>query len=275
MERAIGPDYTGRLASAEGIIASFRSRKLPEEIDLYGEAVALTIRLEEEALSQRVIQPNVTTELDVANYLRRRMRELGVTCAWGDDGCPSVVTGPARGHSSPTTAVIQPGHTVRIDFGIKMDGYCTDIQRTAYVLRQGETEPPAEVRQLWEAVVRANEAALAEMGPGITGEAVDTAARNTITEAGYDEFVHATGHAVGFYTHDVGPLLGPNWPNRYGSAVFRRLETGQIFAVEPSATVTVPWVEGPMGVGLEEEVLVTPEGARYLGTHQTELILIR
>jgi len=275
LERAIGPDYAGRLVPAEGIISSFRSRKVPEEVELYRRAVALTIQLEEEALSPKVIQPGVTTELDIANFLRRRMQELGFTCAWGGDGCPSVVAGPSRGHSAPTDAVIERGRTVRIDFGIKMEGYCTDIQRTAYVLREGETEPPPEIQRLWETVVRANEAAVAQMRPGVTAQAVDAAARSAIVEAGYDEFVHATGHAVGFFTHDVGPLLGPDWPDRYGRAVFRLLESGQIFAVEPSAAVEVPWMDGRMGVGLEEEVLITDDGAEYLGGHQTKLILLR
>jgi Xaa-Pro aminopeptidase len=275
LERAIGSDYAGRLVPAEGIISSFRSRKVPEEIELYRRAVALTIQLEEEALSPKVIQPGVTTELDIANFLRRRMQELGFTCAWGGDGCPSVVAGPNRGYSAPTDAVIERGRTVRIDFGIKMEGYCTDIQRTAYVLREGETEPPPEIQRLWETVVRANEAAVAQMRPGVTAQAVDAAARSAIVEAGYDEFVHATGHAVGFFTHDVGPLLGPDWPDRYGRAVFRQLESGQIFAVEPSAAVEVPWMDGRMGVGLEEEVLVTADGAEYLGGHQTKLILLR
>ncbi len=217
----------------------------------------------------------MTTELDIANFLRRRMQELGFTCAWGGDGCPSVVAGPNRGHSAPTDTVIERGRTVRIDFGIKLEGYCTDIQRTAYVLREGETEPPAEIQQLWQTVVRANEAAVAQMRPGVTAQAVDAAARSAIVKAGYDEFVHATGHAVGFFTHDVGPLLGPDWPDRYGRAVFRQLESGQIFAVEPSAAVEVPWMDGRMGVRLEEEVLITTEGAEYLGGHQTKLILLR
>ena len=276
VEHSIGEKYAARMVSAQNVVSSFRSRKVPEEIALYREAVRLTIQLEEEALSRKVITPGVTTEMDVANYLRRRMKELNVTCAWGESGCPNVMAGAARGHSDASGTVIEPGRLVRIDFGIKMHGYCTDIQRMAYVLREGETEPPAEVQRVWETVLRANEAAVKAMRPGARGVDVDTAARKVITDAGYDEFIHATGHPVGYFTHDMGPLTGPDWPDRYGDRVFRKLETGQIHAIEPSVMLTLPWIpDGPIGVGLEEQVLVTADGAEYLGGHQTKLILIR
>ena len=276
VEHSIGEKYAARMVSAQDVVSSFRSRKVPDEIALYREAVKQTIQLEEEALSRKVITPGVTTEIDVANYLRKRMIELNVTCAWGESGCPNVMAGAARGHSDASTTVIEPGRLVRIDFGIKIHGYCTDIQRMAYVLREGETEPPAEVQEVWETVLRANEAAVAAMRPGVTGVDVDTAARKIITDAGYDEFIHATGHPVGYFTHDIGPLTGPDWPDRYGDRVFRKLEAGQIHAIEPSVTLRLPWIpDGPVGVGLEEQVLVTADGAEYLGGHQTELILIR
>ena len=275
-ERAVGPKYAARMTGAVDLISSFRSRKVPEEIEIYREAVALTIQLEEEALSRQVITPGETTEAGVADFLQRRMEELGVTCAWGEHGCPSVMAGPARGHSDAGETVIRPGSLVRIDFGIKYDGYCTDIQRMAYVLREGETEPPDFILAAWKTVVRANEAAVAAMRPGVRGVDVDTAARKVITDAGYAEFVHATGHPVGFFTHDIGPLPGPHWPDRYGDRVLRALESGQIHAIEPSLEIEVPWIEGgPVGLGLEEEVLVTGEGAEYIGKHQTKLILIR
>ena len=274
-ERAVGEKYAARMVSAVDLISSFRSRKIPDEISLYREAVRLTIQLEKEALSREIITPGVTTELDLANYLQRRMMELNLTCAW-HGGCPSVTAGPARGHSAAGATIIQPGSLIRIDFGSKMHGYCTDIQRMAYVLREGETRPPEIVRRAWETVVRANEAAVAAMKPGVRGVDVDTAARSVVTGAGYGEFVHATGHPVGYFTHDVGPLTGPHWPDRYGDRVLRELESGQIHAIEPSLMVELPWVEGgPVGFGLEEQVLVTEDGAEYLGGHQTELILIR
>jgi len=275
LKEAIGSQLSERIVSAEDIVFSLRGRKLPEEIELIKEAVLLTEEMLEAALTPQVIVPGSTTEADVAEFIRAKMREHGVESSWEADHCPSVVAGVARGHAAPTDIVIQRGSLVRIDFGIKVKGYCTDVQRTAYVLNEGEEEPPAEIMKLWETAVTANEAAVRLMKAGVLGNEVDTAARQIITQAGYEEYPHATGHPIGFSVHGVGPMLGPDWPQRYGKLVFKRLEEGQVFAVEPSASIFSPELKGEVGVGFEEDVVVWKERAEYLGKHQTELILIK
>ena len=127
------------------------------------------------------------------------------------------MAGLARGHSAASARDDPAGPVIRIDAGVDDDGYKTDIQRLAYVLRPGETEaPPRRSRRRSTTVRAANRAAAAALKPGATGTAVDTAARRVITDADYEEFKHATGHPIGFYTHDIGPLLAPAWPDRYG-----------------------------------------------------------
>ena len=275
LKEAVGSQLSERIVSAEDIVFSLRGRKLPEEIEIFKDAVVLTEEILEAALTPQVIVPGSTTESDVAEFIRAEMREHGVEPSWEADNCPSVVAGVARGHSGPTDIVIQQGSLVRIDFGIKMKGYCTDLQRTAYVLKKGEQEPPAEIKKMWETVVRANETAVSLMKAGVPGNEVDTAARQIITQAGYEEYPHATGHPIGFSVHGVGPMLGPDWPHRYGKLVFKRLEEGQVFAVEPAASIFSPELKGEVGVGFEEDVVVLKDKAEYLGKHQTELILIK
>ncbi len=275
LKEAVGSELSERIVSAEDIVFSVRGRKLPEEIVIFKDAVALTEEILEAALSPQVIIPGSTTETDVAEFIRAKMQEHGVEPSWEAGHCPSVVAGVTRGHAAPTDMVIQRGSLVRIDFGIKVKGYCTDVQRTAYVLKKGEQEPPAEIKNMWETVVRANEAAVRLMKAGVPGNEVDTAARQIITQAGYEEYPHATGHPIGFSVHGVGPMLGPDWPHRYGKLVFKRLEEGQVFAVEPAASIFSPELKGEVGVGFEENVVVWKDRAEYLGKHQTELILIK
>jgi Xaa-Pro aminopeptidase len=185
------------------------------------------------------------------------------------------MAGRARGHSAASAATIQPGSIVRIDVGMDEDGYKTDIQRLAYVLRPGETEAPSEVEKAFETVRAANRAAAAALKPGATGTAVDTAGRKVITDAGYEEFQHATGHPIGVYTHDLGPLLAPAWPDRYGKLGAYVIERDQTFAIEPSLEVELPWMMGgSVGFGLEEDYVVTEAGSEPLGTPQDKLILI-
>jgi Xaa-Pro aminopeptidase len=272
---AIGADYAKRLVSAEAFLVSFRSRRGPAEIAKMRGAVQKTERILAEALSSAVIVPGKTTEKDVADFIRKRRRELNLGPSWEEDQDPNVMAGLVRGHSSASDAVILPGSIVRIDAGVDEHGYKTDIQRLAYVLRPGETAAPEEVAKAFAAVKAANRAAAAALKPGATGTDVDTAGRAAITGAGYDEFMHATGHPIGFYTHDIGPMLAPAWPDRYGKLGGYPIERDQTFAIEPSLEVELPWMMGgKVGFGLEEDYVVTEKGSEPLGTPQESLILI-
>lgn len=105
--------------------------------------------------------------------------------------------------------------------------------------------------------------------PGVTGNAVDGAARQVVTAAGYPEYKYGTGHQLGRVTHDGGAMLGSAW-ERYGETPFMEVEAGQVYTLEPGLAV-----EGYGYIGLEEDVLVIGEGVEYLGEPQKELILIQ
>src|SRR5262249_42793400 len=159
-------------------------------------AVQKTEKILAEALSPAVIVPGKTTEQDVADFIRRRRKEMGLGPSWEDEQDPNVMAGLARGHSAASDAVILPGSGIPIDAGADEYGYKTDIQRLAYVLRPGETAAPEEVAKAFATVKDANRAAAAALKPGATGTEVDNAARRVITGAGYEEFQHATGHPI-------------------------------------------------------------------------------
>jgi Xaa-Pro dipeptidase len=206
LERAIGPELSARLAPSGQLVSEWLSVKLPREVEILRRAAALTVRLEEEAYA--TVVPGETRDSDVAAYLKRRMRELGVQDAWSPAQNPSVNSGPDRGHSHASDRVIQHGDVIQTDFGIKVHGvWVTDIQRFAYVLRPGETAPPEDVQRRWMAARRGGEAAFAAMRPGVTGAAVDSAQRVVMAEEGSAMVPWGTGHSVGYWAHDVGPGL--------------------------------------------------------------------
>jgi Xaa-Pro aminopeptidase len=272
--RETAGDFAKRFVSAEALLVSFRSRKTPSEIGKMREAVVKTEKILAEALSPAVIKPGVTTEKDVAEYIRRRRREMNLGSSWEEDQDPNVTAGIARGHSASTDTVITPGAVIRIDAGVDDEGYKSDVQRLAYVLKPGETEAPPEVQKAFDTVKAANRAASAALKPGAKGIDVDRAGRKVVTDAGYPDYMFATGHPIGFYTHDLGPLLAPDWPD-YGKTGAYPIEPDQTYAVEPGLRTELPWVfGGPVGFGLEEDYLVTATGNEPLGKPQETLILI-
>jgi Xaa-Pro dipeptidase len=275
LKNTLGEKYTSRFVSSENIVIAYRSRLLPEEIEIMKEALKITEEIISKALSPKVIIPGKTTEKDVANFIKKLMKSYDVETSWEAESCPSVNAGITRGHSEPSDYVIQRGDLVTIDFGINLSGYCSDIQRTAYILRKDETEPPDFIKKMWETNVKAIESAFGKIKPGATGFEVDSASRTIITSAGYEEYPHAAGHVIGYSTHEIGPILGPNWKDRYGKKVFYRLLPNQVYALEPSVYLFSKDRNGYLRIGIEEDVLVTETGAEFLSTPQKDLILIK
>ena len=255
-----------RIVSAESIIGALRGRKLPEEIARIRAAIKTTEEIYERTFA--TIEEGMT-EREISQFMQAQLAEFGVEAAWELEHCPIVGAGPASpvGHVGPTDTPIKRGQIVHFDFGVRQEGYCSDIQRVVYFLDGHEESPPEEVQKGFNTVIRAIEEAVKVMKPGITGVEVDRVARGVITSAGYPEYKYATGHHLGRSAHDGAGILGPLW-ERYGETPNYALEAGNVFTVEPGLMVP-----GYGYIGVEEDVLVTESGTEFLSTPQTELIL--
>lgn len=262
-----GTPYRGRIVSAGPLLAALRGRKTATEVECIRRAIA-----EAEGIAEafgRRIAPGVS-ERELAGFVHAEMAARGLEPAWAAEGCPLVNTGPESepGHAAPRGDLrVEPGHLVHIDLGVRMNGYCSDLQRMWYVRRPGEDGAPGEVRRAFGTVVRAIEAAAAELRPGAVGWVVDAAARRVVIEAGYPEYLHGTGHGLGRAVHDGGAMLGPKWP-KYGGLVERPVEVGNVFTLE----LGVP--TGAGYVGLEEDVIVGEGGCAFLSRPQRELWVV-
>ncbi|MFQ5797105.1 MAG: M24 family metallopeptidase [Bacteroidota bacterium] len=276
LEKAIGPDLTKRLVSAEELVVEWLSVKLPEEVEILRKAAVMTEQLELEAY--KTVVPGKTKDSDVARYLKNRMNELRVEDAWAPEQNPNVNSGIDRGHSHATDRVIHAGDFIQTDFGIKVYGvWCTDIQRFAYVLAPGETKPPAEALQKWEKARNGSRIALQAMKPGVRGYDVDKAQRNWMRNVGSLPVMWSTGHPVGYWAHDVGPSLGGAQTQREPSGnALRILRPGQTFAFDGFFSWQVDHRDkrASKTISVEEMAVITDEGAEYLIPPQEELILI-
>jgi len=257
-----------RLVPAERIVSALRERKSSAEIGWMRQAVRATEEIYD--LAGRFIAPG-RTEIEIAAFMLAEVDRRKLETAWVRAACPAVFTGPdtAQAHYAPTPRVVEPGHILNMDFGVKIEGYCSDMQRTFYVPAPGETAAPDDVMTGFRTIVRAVEESKRAMKPGVEGRTVDAVARSIVTGAGYAEFPHAVGHQVGRYPHDGTALLGPAW-EKYAQKPFRRLEEGMVFTIEPRLTVP-----GRGVVTIEEMVVVTGSGAEWMGRPQKDLVLAR
>jgi Xaa-Pro aminopeptidase len=261
------------IVSSEELLYEWLSVKLPAEVEIMRKAAEITSLWEIEALKQVV--PNKTRDVDIAIFLKEKMKSLGVTDAWSPDQNPSVNSGIDRGHSHATDKIIRPGDVIQIDFGIRVyDRWVSDIQRFAYVLKPGEIAAPADIQRYWEVGKEGNRKAKNAMKPGISGYDVDKAQRMWMAENNSQEVFWGTGHSVGYQAHDVGPRLSGNQAGRIPPQdAYRPLLKGQIFAFDGFYKWNTEG--GTKTISVEEMAVVTENGAEYISPLQEDLVLIK
>lgn len=261
-------DFSSRLVSSEEIVASLRGRKSASELELIKKAIHETLIIFNEVTD--FIQPG-KSEKQVAEFVLNKVKQRGFGLAWDAEHCPAVFTGPdtAGAHSGPTDRKIERGHVINMDFGINYEGYCSDLQRTWYVMRENETQVPQEVMHGFNVIKDSIQMAADAIKPGKLGWEIDKIARDYIVKNGYAEYPHGLGHQVGRAAHDGGALLGPTW-ERYGNLPFIPVEAGNIFTIEPRLTIP------NYGIAtIEEMVYVGDSGCEFISNPQKEIYIIK
>jgi len=272
LENQLGSVFSERLVSSDELIYEWLSIKLPAEVEILRKAAELTAAWELEAYE--MIEPGVTTDADVAAFLDAKMEEYGVGEAWNPTQNPNVNSGPDRGHSHATDKVIMGGDVIQTDFGIKLYGrWVSDIQRFAYVLKEGETEAPEDIQFYWESAKAGNRAAFNAMKPGAKGVEVDAAQRVLMKENNSEYVPWSTGHPVGYVAHDVGPNLGGSQSPSIRRAAQKLLKEGMVFAFDGFHAWTLE-KGGAKTISVEEMAVITENGARFLIAPQEELVLV-
>jgi len=257
-----GTPYAERIISSQPFLSKLRSRKLPEEIVRLERAAVLAT--EAWAKAGERIQVGMT-EREIGAIIDTEITNVG-----GEPSFETIVNAGTKtnpGHGRPTDARLDPGELLHVDFGIRIDDYCSDLQRLVYFRRTGESQPPHELTEAFETVKTIISKTAEAARPGVKGFEVDALARRLLHENGYPEYEHALGHQLGRDVHDGGGLLGPQW-ERYGNTPLMPIEVGNVFTLE--LEIVLP---GIGCVGLEEDVVVTEHGARFLCDRQTELLI--
>ena len=239
-----------RQVLASAALRELRMRKNPAELAALREAGAAIDRVHGR----------------VAGWLKagRTEREVGTLIAEailaeGHVQVDFVIVGSGPNAASPhhevSDRVLQPGDAVVVDIGGMMpSGYRSDCTRTYAI-----GEPPADFLAYYRVLQDAQEAACAAVRPGLPAEAVDAAAREPITRAGYGaDFIHRTGHGIGLESHEDPYIVAGN---------IEPLAPGMAFSIEPGI------YPGPNGARIEDIVVCTEDGCERLNHAPRDLVV--
>jgi Xaa-Pro dipeptidase len=233
-------------------LADLRMHKDADEVALLRRAIDIS----ERALQAMFDEVRVgMSEIEAAAILEDRIKALG-----GDGLSFGTILHAGANtplpHSGPLEYRIQHGDPLIVDFGATYKGYCADITRTVFVGAVSD-----EQRDFYAVVKEANEAGRRAARPGVACESVDVAARQVFIDAGYEHLLrHRTGHGLGMEAHEAPYIVIGNQ---------RLLEPGMVFTIEPGI-----YRMFEIGVRIEDNMLITEDGAESLTTFPRELLIV-
>lgn len=294
--KALGKKYAARLVSSEMLVSDFRSRKVTSEIALFAKSIELTGQLMGRALSNEVIKPGVTTLGDLAFWVADQLIALGHPPSYGrprimypkwstnKDGSYSVkpITGPYD-------RVIQRGDLVGWDGGIRiMGGYGTDIERYAYVLKEGETDVPKSIKKAWDHGLKLRKIFRKLVKPGRTGLETLHLMYSKVEELGYqiqyqeDNVTDSPNIEINIGMHTIGE------PQGHGSGPYIWIDRDQPFSSKLMLKVThleafeffvyypLPeWGGKKIRIDFEDNVIVTENGVEIFIPFTNKIQLVR
>lgn len=274
---ALPREYSDRIVSAEKLAIGWLETRTSQEMQVYPTIVKIARTIISEGLSERVIQPGVTTTADVEWWYRDRIREAQLVTWFHPSVSVQRAEEPGREgdfSSRPGELVILPGDLLHIDFGITYLRLNTDTQMHAYVLKPGETHAHAGLREALSTGNRLQDILTSQFAPGRTGNEILAAALAQAESEGIDATIYT--HPIGFHGHGAGPTIGL-WdqqggvPGRGDYPLF----PNTAHSIELNAKVPVPeWSNKEVRIMLEEDAFFDGETTWYIDPRMTELLLI-
>jgi Xaa-Pro aminopeptidase len=239
-----------KLVATEGLVDRIRAIKDADEIAKLARASRIADRGFEALTAETFVG---RSEREIAWRLRELLHAHGADELSFETIVASGVNG-ALPHAHPTDRIVERGTLVTIDWGVRIDGYCSDCTRT---ISTGSLPP--ELRRAYDVCLEAQKRACANIKAGLTGVEADALAREPITAAGFgDSFGHGLGHGVGLAVHEA-PRLSTESTDT--------LEVGHIVTIEPGIYLT-----GLGGVRIEDLAVVREDGVELLTAFPKELI---
>jgi Xaa-Pro dipeptidase len=278
LTETLGQEYATRFVSAAPLIVEYMDTRLPEELEPYRTAVALTDVLTQRAFSNEVITPGKTTLGDVRWWFLQQVNNVGLD-VWFQPDLRIQRQNQEPGKTeqflsvAEESVVIKRGDVIHIDCGMNYLGLSTDWQRMGYVLRPGEKDAPEGLKQALANTNRLQDALFTHIKPGAKGFEVYDATMADMKNLGIEGMIYS--HSVGNQGHGLGASID-----------FRRLAAGtwleppfrewSYTAIELNTTTPVPeWGGQKVTIMMEDDAYLTKGGMKWFRPRQTAFYLIR
>ena len=272
IERVLPARYRSRLAGAERLAVGWLERRTPEEIAAYDGICRIAHDIIARAFSGEVVHPGVTRTADVIWWIRQAFADLDLGY-WFQPSVEIIRHGGVE-RGDPDADLIMPGDVLHCDIGLVYLGLCTDTQQMAYVLRPGEEDAPAGLRQALANANRVQDLFMAEFVAGRTGNEILSAALDACRAAGLQASIYT--HPVGYHGHAAGPTIGL-WDRQDGvpGKGDYPLFDDTAYAIELNCRTAVPeWDGQGVTIGLEQKGIFTGGRCRFGDRRQTAYHLI-
>lgn len=271
LEEAVGKDLFDRMyVSSEEIVGDLRAIKSESEIAKIKKAIDITLEIYKAVHSEIKVG---MSEVQIADLFVKGMKKHDVINALGssDYSYPLVMINRCGlAHREPvSTYILQKGDILICDFSIRYEGYCSDIARSFYALKDDEDKAPTDVQKAFDTTVNAVSNVLENIKVGMKGCDVDWLGRKVIEDGGYPTIRHSCGHQLGKSVHDGGTPLSPYDINKPKTT--DTVRCNEVYAIEP----TVIQDDGLPSFIVEEDIVLRKDTTEVLSERQLELWLIK
>ncbi|MGC4034803.1 MAG: M24 family metallopeptidase [Chitinophagaceae bacterium] len=267
-----------KIVSAEKLAVAWLETRTAREMEIYPQLIDISHRIIEEAFSEKVITPGITTTEDVVWWLRQKISDLGLT-TWFH---PTIDiqrsdpqnNGQTRSFSTrPDDEIIMSGDLLHCDFGITYLRLNTDVQEHAYVLRPGETSVPASIRKAFENGNRLQDILTSQFKEGKTGNQILHDALAQAKAENIQPSIYT--HSLGFHGHAAGATIGM-WDMQNGVPGVGEypMQLNTAYSIELNATTEIPEWKKNVRIMLEEDGFFGEKGFRFINGRQKEIYLI-
>jgi|TARA_R100000479_G_scaffold165038_1_gene104136 hypothetical protein len=272
LKESLPKQLEDKLISAEKLAIAWIETRTEKEMELYNTLVSVTHDIIDEAFSEKVIKPGVTTTDDVVWFLRQKVTDMGLE-TWfhptvdvqrSEEALKSHIESFSKAKEK---TIILPGDLLHCDFGISYITLNTDCQQHAYVLKEGESEVPQYLQEAFEKGNRLQDILTSNFEEGKTGNEILLASLQQAKSEGLQPSIYT--HPLGTYGHSAGPTIGM-WDSQGGvpGTGDYPLYENTVYAIELNTTVTIPEWKKDIRIMLEEAGFYGTNGFRYVNGRQ-------